>query len=102
MSNENDPITLAEACSGFFGGKITVATLRAERDRGTLTVFRIGKRDFTTIMHLREMMQRCRVEIPGSISIQPNKGLSKTEVESAAKAALETVMMLKASPKNRR
>src|SRR5882672_9232513 len=96
--SEDDPITLREAAETFFRGRIKVASLRAERDRGNLTTFRIGRQEFTTNKFLREMI-RCRVarQAQGSGSISPgNLGSSETaRASSAQAAALETVQMLK-------
>jgi hypothetical protein len=43
---DDEPITLAEACKLFPRSKLTVSTLRAEADRKRLDIFRLGKRDF--------------------------------------------------------
>src|SRR5712671_5364091 len=96
--NENDPITLREAAETFFRGRIKVASLRAERDRGNLTTFRIGRQEFTTNKFIREMIE-CRVarQAQGSgLTRSDSPGLSETaRVSSAQAAALETVRMLK-------
>ena len=56
------PLSLAHAIRIFFPmGGMTVSGLRKERDRGSLTVYRMAGRDYTTINALREMMERCRV-----------------------------------------
>ena len=56
--NEDDLFTLEEAASIAFRGKITAASLRAERDRKTLETFRVGRQDFTTLRFIREMRER--------------------------------------------
>lgn len=95
------PITLADACAAIFGGKIKPSTLRAEAARGNLTIFRIGRRDFTTADAVREMVQKCRVvrqDRDFTLTQGGSSGLSEMErVSSARAAALETVMMLKSS-----
>jgi len=58
---DNDPIPLAEACRLFFRGEIGPATLRAENSRGTLTIERIGRKDFVTRRAIEEMREKCRV-----------------------------------------
>ena len=92
---EDNFMTLKDACEIVFRGKIKVATLRAEIGRGNLTVFRVGRRDFTTLKHVREMVQRCRVESPprGSIAIPHDAhGLSETERLTSAQAALNLTL----------
>jgi hypothetical protein len=88
-------LTLQDACDLLFGNQIKVATLRSEIDRGNLTVFRIGRRFFTTPQQIREMVQKCRVNGPlrGSSSIASDaSGLSETERISAAQAALKATL----------
>jgi len=92
---EDNLMTLKDACEIVFRGKIKVATLRAEIGRGNLTVFRVGRRDFTTLKHVREMVQRCRVESPlrGSISTEEGEtGLSETDRRTSAQAALNLTL----------
>jgi integrase len=57
---DDDPITLAEACEIVFRNRIKVSTLRRETRRGNLVTIRVGRRDFTTLRDVREMIQRCR------------------------------------------
>lgn len=59
---ENEPMTLAEACDIVFRGTIKPATLRAEAARGNLVIERIGRRDFVTRAALNEMREKCRVQ----------------------------------------
>jgi hypothetical protein len=74
-------ITLKDACEIFFGGRITVATLKAEHARGNLDMSKIGRSYWTTIAKLKEMDAKCRVEVParasGSIRSE-NPGPSST------------------------
>jgi hypothetical protein len=69
MTDDDKPMTLKEAArdSGF-----TVSTLRAEADRGRLTIYQIGTRHYTTRADIRGMVQKCRVEpkVRDSISIR--------------------------------
>jgi len=46
-----------EGCCPAFG--FTVWTLRAEADRGRLTIYKIGKRFYTTPADIKEMIQLC-------------------------------------------
>ena len=53
---DDEPITLAaEACKLFPRAKLTVSTLRADGGRGRLDIFRLGKRDYTTLRLMQEM-----------------------------------------------
>ena len=97
--NEDNPITLKDACEIVFKGAISPWTLRAEAERGNLEIMRIGKRDFTTIRLVREMMDKCR-RAPRDQGSTPTRngtsGLSETDQRSSAHAAaLATVEMLK-------
>ena len=51
---DTDPITLREASQLVLRGVITVSALRSEMNRGNLT----------TPAAIREMMDKCRVQIP--------------------------------------
>ncbi len=55
--NFSDLITLEDACKHFLGGKVTVATLRALHKVEKLEIYRIGRRDFTTVSDLKAMQQ---------------------------------------------
>jgi hypothetical protein len=57
------PLTLRDACEMFFAGAVTPCTLRAEALRGNLRIFRIGRRDFTTMADLRAMREQCCVKV---------------------------------------
>ena len=99
--NENDPIPLREAAKRF---GLTLSTLRAERDRGRLTTYRIGKRDYTTVADIRGMIQECRVEPKArafTLIQNESSGPSATErASSALAAANETVLRLKSISRN--
>jgi hypothetical protein len=91
----DDPITLREACRLVFRNQIKIATLRAEAARGHLTMFRIGRKDFTTLRHIREMNERnakClpAQKVPGSISTRDeSSGSSAMDNVSSARGALK-------------
>ena len=91
---DDQPMTLAEACEGFFRGTISIATLRAEAKRGRLTIMRIGRMDFVTPAGLREMMEKCRVQQRGHAStFTPSNepGSSETDRLLAAQAAMNSI-----------
>lgn len=62
VPDDDDPITLAEACKLFPLAHLTVSTLRAERDRGRLKIFRLGRRDYTTEADMRVMVRSSKDE----------------------------------------
>ena len=87
MTNDTDPITLADAAQHF---GFSVWTLRTQADRGRLTIYRIGRKDYTTVNDMREMVRLCRVEkkAQDSTSIQDDdNGQSETDRASSALAA---------------
>ena len=90
------PLTLKEAGDLY---RLKVSTLRAEAARGRLDIFRLGKRDYTTLESLRSMVRKCQEEgrRRASTSTQGgDSGLSATEQASSAQAALkQTVTALK-------
>lgn len=85
---DDDPVTLADAAQHF---GFNVSTLRAEAGRGRLTLFKIGKRFYTTPNHIRAMVQECRVvpKAQGSISRRDAVTSSETDRISSAQAALK-------------
>jgi hypothetical protein len=89
---EDDPITLAVACKLFPHAKFTVSALRAEADRNRLDIFRLGRRDYTTLRSMREMVQKA----PRRKSARKNEPPA-TQSASALAAANQTVRMLKSA-----
>jgi hypothetical protein len=100
MTDDEDPITLDDAIKLFPGARLTKSTLRAERDRGNLDIFRLGKRDYTTRKSMREMVRTCRENARHRVSTATQSGIngsSETDQASSAQAALkQTVTALKA------
>ena len=101
MTGDNDPITLKDAAQHF---KLTVLTLRAEAWRGNLSIYKIGKRYYTTPADIRSMVEKCRVEQKArdfTLIRSASSGSSETErTASALAAANETVLRLKNSSRN--
>jgi hypothetical protein len=92
LTQPETPITLADAAQHF---GFTVLTLRAEADRGRLTIYKIGRRYYTTPADVMQMVQLCRVErkAQGSISTRSaGNGLSATARTSAALDALKQTL----------
>lgn len=100
-TSDHDTITLRDAASHF---GYTVCTLRAEADRGRLTIYKIGKKYYTTPADIREMVQKCRVEQKGhafTLIRSEANGSSGTEaVSSALERARETAQKLKSTSRN--
>lgn len=101
MTGPDDPITLKDAASHF---GFSEWTLRTEADKGRLTIYRIGRKDYTTPNDIREMVHLCRVEkkAPASTLIRSvSNGSSETDRASSAQAAAnEAVMRLRNSSRN--
>ena len=92
---DDQPIPLVEACKLFPRAKLTVSTLRVERDRGRLTTFKMGRREYTTKRDMEELVRRCREEgyRRDCISMTPEaSGSSEMERVSSAQAALSTTV----------
>lgn len=92
MTGDNDTITLQDAAQHY---GFSVLTLRSQAERGRLTIYRIGKRLYTTPADIKQMVALCRVDpkARGSISTPGVKsGLSETDRISAAQAALEQML----------
>jgi hypothetical protein len=98
---DDEPITLKEACEMLLGGRVQISTLRAEAARGRLVIFRLGRRDFTTALEIRDMVRKCQDvgRRRASTSTQSeSSGLSEMDQVSSAQAALsQTVAALKSS-----
>lgn len=101
---DDEPLTLKEACAVHYKNRIKAASLRAEASRGRLEVFRVGRTDFTTLKAIRDMEKLCRREkqVRVSTSTEPgSNGQSETEKLSSAQAALAlTVSRLKRNSSN--
>jgi len=78
-----------------------VYTLRAEADRGRLTIYKIGKRYYTTPGDVKEMVRQCRVDQKApdftSIRREINSSSETERASSALAAARETALRLKNS-----
>jgi hypothetical protein len=64
LTGPDTPITLKDVCNRVFSNTITVATLKAEHQRGTLVLFEIGRQYFTTLNEVNAMMEKCRLQAP--------------------------------------
>lgn len=98
---DDDPLPLVDACRLFPQARLTPWTLRAEAERGRLAIFRLGRRDYTTVRSMREMVRKCQDDARPQDSTSTESetsGLSETVKASSAQAALsQTVEKLKQS-----
>ena len=65
--NEDQNIPLGEACEIVFGGRCGVATLKSEARKGRLKLYKIGRRYYTTLKAVREMVNQGRL-LPKEVS----------------------------------
>ena len=99
MTGEHDTITLRDAAQHF---GFTVSTLRAEADRGRLTIYKIGKRYYTTPADIREMVQKCRVEQKGRAFtlIRSEDNTSSEMARASSERARQSLERLKSISRN--
>ena len=101
---EDDPVTLEEACEIVFRGAIKVSTLRLEATKGNVDIFKVGRRQFTTLRSVRGLSSKFREtrKARGStLTETESNGLSETERVSSALVALsQTTRALKNSSRN--
>ena len=63
------PIVLDLAVElAFPDGSVTVRTLRTERDKGRLVTWRMGRREYTSLVEIGRMIDRCRDDQRGRAS----------------------------------
>jgi len=103
---DEEPLTLKEACQVIFRNAISPATLRAEADRGRLVIERIGRKDFVTRRSIREMRKKCEVDpgqkapVSGSSRSAPdqmerlNRPSGASETTEDTSVALASVLMI--------
>ena len=95
---DDEPVTLAEACRTFFGGRLSPSALRTEAAKGNLVIMQIARKDFVTRRAIEEMKQKCRAPKSRLASApDPNptpkvgpvpSGSSRTETHISAQDAL--------------
>lgn len=101
MTQDDDTITLKDAALHF---GFSVYTLRTEADRGRLTIYKIGKRYYTTPADVKDMVKQCRVDQKGqgftSMRSVSNTSSETERASTALAAARESALRLKNSSKN--
>jgi hypothetical protein len=87
-SPEDRLMTLDEAARLLPGA--TRSTLTAEHKRGKLTLYKIGKRLYTSARHMEELVEKCRVQPKAPVSTWSagGDGSSGTDQGKSALAAL--------------
>jgi hypothetical protein len=115
---DDEPVTLAEACRLFFGGRLSPSALRTEAAKGNLTIMQIARKDFVTRRAIEEMKEKCRRNAnPQDSGSAPKSapagrpaptGSSKTATGMSAQDALRIKLLKRSasspttSPKNTR
>ncbi|KQT48768.1 hypothetical protein ASG43_07895 [Aureimonas sp. Leaf454] len=77
----NTPIRLKDIVALAFPlGGMTLSGLRCEARKGRLTILRVANKDYTTLNHIKAMMERCVVPpVP-----QPKAFIDKSSSREAA------------------
>jgi hypothetical protein len=92
MTGDNDTITLRDAAAHFGFG---VYALRAEAERGRLTIYKIGRQYYTTPADIKQMVESCRVEqkAPGFTvtrrAVNTSSETDRASYDSATQAMLK-------------
>lgn len=101
-ANEIDreaPRTLQTAAERAFpDGTMTVRTLRAERDRGRLETWIIGKREYTSLAAIGKMIELCRSKPRAAgreKAASPAPSLDITKTPPAPDSALRSLERLR-------
>src|SRR5262249_31175376 len=76
----DDPITL----NLFPRAHLTPSTLRAERDRGRLNIFKLGRRDYTTEADMRAMVKSSKESSRRRVSTSTTNADNGEQARSAA------------------
>ncbi len=99
MTGDNDPIPLKHAAE-IFG--IGVDTLKAERARGRLTTYRIGREIRTSVNDIRAMFELCREEQKGqgfTVTRRVTNTASETE-RASYDSAQQALLKLRSTSRN--
>ena len=94
IEQQDKPMSLKHAAEMFGLG---VDTLRAERRRGRLTTYRIGREIKTTAADVREMIALCREEpkAPASIVTRRAVNTSSETVAASYDSAMQAALKLR-------
>lgn len=98
LTGDDAFLTLKEACRDCFHGSISPATLKAEAERGNLTIYKIGRGYFTTKRDIALMKEKCRVAAkPAQRSKTATERDTAVRSQAALASARLTVEKLKAN-----
>ncbi|WP_342727336.1 excisionase [Bradyrhizobium sp. B097] len=89
---DDTPLRLAVAAElAFHGGGMTVSGLRLEASRGRLEIWRIARKDVTTLAAIREMRRLCQIPSAKLQSSAPVTVDSGESAPAACRATIETL-----------
>jgi hypothetical protein len=80
--DDDEPISLAEACNLFFRGRLTKSSLRTEARKGNLEIIQIANKDFVTKNGIKRMIEKCRKNAD-----QPDYGSDRTAEHGSSRTA---------------
>jgi hypothetical protein len=92
--DKDAPITLEKACE-YFDNVITPWSLKAEAQRGRLRIFKVGRRQFTT---LRDVQELCRAA-HSHTSISTSHGTPTVSGMVLDQSELDALLERKLAPK---
>jgi hypothetical protein len=99
--DDDEPISLAEACNLFFRGRLTKSSLRTEARKGNLEIIQIANKDFVTKNGIKRMIEKCRknADQPDYGSDRTAEhGSSRTEPSASAQNALRVRLQQRKQP----
>jgi hypothetical protein len=90
MTSPEDRLLTLEEAARLLPGGAKRGTLIAEHKRGRLALYKIGKRLYTKLHDMEELVEKCRVQpkAPASIWKRDEDGSSGTDQGKSALAAL--------------
>lgn len=88
---DDEPVTLAEACRLFFGGRLSPSALRTEAAKGNLEIIQIARKDFVTKRAIEDMKRACTKRVSTPLPAKT----ARPDTSVALAAALATVNALK-------
>jgi hypothetical protein len=101
-TGDDVPITLKDACTDIFKGAISVATLKAEHQRGNLVIYKIGRAYFTTSAELKAMLEKCRIEVKSHRADGMSAQRETEQARARAAMAALSLSVEKLKSKNRK
>jgi len=93
---DDEPVTLAEACKLFFGGRLTKSSLRTEARKGNLEILQIAGKDFVTRNAIERMKMKCLKksdQLDSGSGQTPALGSSRTAPSVSPQNALKQMLL---------